>query len=248
MINNFLIALQFLTRVPVNIELDWKDKNLAASLLWYPLVGVLIGGMLVLLANVLADSDNNLLVAAVILTVWVAITGGLHLDGLADSADAWVGSHGDKQRALEIMKDPQAGPIAVVVLVLILLTKFAAIVSLVSQSEAWQIILAVVFARCVPLLLFLTTPYVREQGLGSAMAKYLPRQAAQVVLFFLGVALLSVTGSMSGLLIIGTALSVLWILRFLMLKHIEGMTGDTIGAAIEITEVVVLCSLVLIPL
>jgi adenosylcobinamide-GDP ribazoletransferase len=65
--------------------------------------------------------------AALLLTVWVLLSGGLHLDGLADSADAWLGGFGDRERTLTIMKDPRSGPIAVVVLVLVLLLKFCAL-------------------------------------------------------------------------------------------------------------------------
>lgn len=68
--------------------------------------------------------------------VWVGLSGGLHLDGLADTADAWIGGHADRQRTLEIMKDPRSGPIAVVVLLLVLLLKFAALVVLLGQG-AW---------------------------------------------------------------------------------------------------------------
>jgi adenosylcobinamide-GDP ribazoletransferase len=245
-VNNFLIALQFLTRFPVNFNIDWQERKVAASLLWYPLVGALIGCVLVLLAFLLAGRVDVMLTAVLLLSVWVIITGGLHLDGLADTADAWVGSHGDKQRALAIMKDPQAGPVAVIVLVLILLIKFAALHSLVKHSEYLLIILPVIFARCVPLLLFLTTPYIREQGLGSAMAKYMPRQLALLVLFFCALLLIMVFGFSQFFLLTAIMLLVLWLLRFLMLKNIGGMTGDTIGAAIEITETVVLCALVFI--
>lgn len=243
--NNFLIALQFLTRLPLNIKIDWQDEKVAASLLWYPAVGVLIGVLVVFVAQLFAV-DNAMLAAAITLTVWVIITGGIHLDGLADSADAWVGGYGDKKRALEIMKDPQAGPIAVIVLLVVLLIKFSALYSLLMQSEYWLIMFAIVLGRCVPLFLFLTTPYVREQGLGSAMAKHFPRQPAIAVLVLLAVTILFLSGVFNGFLLISVTLLTLGLLRYLMLKSIDGMTGDTIGAAIEVTEAVVLCVLVLL--
>lgn len=246
----FFIAVQFLTRFPFKFNIDWNEENVAASLLWYPLVGALIGGVLLLLAYMLAylqaSAPDEMLIAAIILSVWVIITGGLHLDGLADSADAWVGSNANKQRALDIMKDPQAGPMAVIALVLLLLVKFSALQSLLKQSEMCLLILPVIIARCVPLLLFLTTPYVREKGLGSAMAKYIPKQAAWIVLLLSVLLLAAIIGVVNGVLLIGITLFVVWVLRYLMIKHIEGMTGDTIGAAVEITETVVLCFLALL--
>ncbi|VAW66264.1 Cobalamin synthase [hydrothermal vent metagenome] len=247
--NEFLIALQFLTRVPLKAELQWENESVARSLLWYPLVGALIGGMLVLLAMLLASSTSPagvMLSAALLLTAWVFITGGLHLDGLADSADAWVGSHDDRVRALEIMKDPQAGPIAVIVLLLLLLVKFSAIYTLLQQSALWLLLIAPVVARCVPMLLFLSTDYVREQGLGSAMSEYLPREMTVKVLLFIAFLLVVFQGFINGLLLICFVLLCVWVLRRLMIKHIGGMTGDTIGATVEIIEAVALVVLVLI--
>lgn len=241
---SFLIAIQFLTRIPVGVNVDWHDKNIAKSLLWYPLVGALMGGLLFLLANFMPASESEMLNAALLLVVWVIITGGLHLDGLADSADAWVGSHGDKQRALEIMKDPAAGPIAVIVLLLVLLVKFSALYSLLKQQDISVIFLPIIIGRCVPLILFLTTPYVRDQGLGSAMTKYLPRDFALGVLLIVAVLILLLFGLLNGVTLIVIVLLALWFLRSLMIKQIQGMTGDTIGAAIEIIEVVAICALV----
>jgi len=241
--SDFLIALQFLTRFPLNLNIEWTDEKVARSLLWYPLVGFLIGLCVFAIAEALA-AQNSMLIAAIILSFWVLITGGLHLDGLADSADAWVGSHGDKTRALEIMKDPQAGPIAVILLVLVLLIKFSLINSLLLQEEVYLLIAAPVVARCIPLLLFLTTPYVREKGLGSAMAEYFPREQALVVLGVVSIICLVFLGFVQGLVLIFVVAGVFWYLRYLMVRCVGGMTGDTIGAAIEIIEVVVLMVLV----
>jgi len=240
----FIIALQFLTRIPVNFNVDWNDKNVAASVLWYPVVGALIAGLLVLLAMLLNARVDAMLSAALLLSVWVMITGGLHLDGLADTADAWVGSHENKQRALEIMKDPAAGPIAVTVLLLVLLIKFSALYSLLKLENYGLLFMPVVIGRCVPMILFLTTPYVREQGLGSIMASHLPRNFALAVLFLVSLFVVLALGFINGVLLIVITLLALGGLRFLMLKQIGGMTGDTIGASIEIIEMMVLCVIV----
>src|SRR5690606_7992123 len=118
-----LIALQFLTNLPIRLPGMPAPEEQGRSLLWYPLVGLLIGLVLVC-GGWLLDDSANLLVAALLLTLWVGMTGALHLDGLADTADAWLGGFGDCERTLTIMKDPRSGPIAVVVLVLLLLLKF----------------------------------------------------------------------------------------------------------------------------
>ena len=247
MIQPFLIALQFLSIIPLKMNIDWSERNQARSLLYYPLVGLLMGALLVLAALLLWDQPA-MLTAALMLTLWVLFTGGLHLDGLADSADAWVGAHGDSKRALQIMKDPQAGPIAVVVLVLMLIIKFSALYSLLikPQPELYLLLLPPVLGRGSALVLFLCTPYVRKQGLGSAMAEHLPRRQIQAVLILSALFSLALCGLVTGLIVLTGAMLLLWSLRYLMLKHIHGMTGDTLGASIEICEALVLCLLVIL--
>jgi adenosylcobinamide-GDP ribazoletransferase len=107
-----LIALQFLTRLPISLAGMPAPQQIGRSLLWYPVVGLLLGLWLVGLQQLLGDTPLPLQ-TALLLAVWVGSTGGLHLDGLADTADAWVGGFGDRQRSLEIMQDPRSGPIAV---------------------------------------------------------------------------------------------------------------------------------------
>jgi adenosylcobinamide-GDP ribazoletransferase len=171
----------------------------------------------------------------------VGISGGLHLDGLADSADAWVGGLGDKERTLAIMKDPRSGPIAVVVLVLLLLLKFAALVALLENDSGLLLVVVPWLARCLLPLLFLTTPYVRAGGLGQALAEHLPRrQLPWVLAANVGLMLLFGWPGLLALLVAG--LVFLW-LRSMMLKRLGGTTGDTAGALLEIAECAVLVAL-----
>ncbi|MCX2644025.1 adenosylcobinamide-GDP ribazoletransferase, partial [Klebsiella pneumoniae] len=113
-----------------------------------------------------------LVLATFILVIWIWLTGGLHLDGLADTADAWVGGFGDPKRTLNIMKDPNCGPIGVLSLILISLLKLAALYLLIEMHQYDLIILIPLLGRLAPLFLFLTTPYVRKSGLGSIITEY----------------------------------------------------------------------------
>lgn len=237
------IALQFLTRLPVTLAGMPTPEQVGRSLLFYPLVGLLIGLLLLAAQQLLGDSAV-LLQAALLLTLWVGISGGLHLDGLADSADAWVGGFGDKQRTLAIMKDPRSGPIAVLVLVLLLLLKFAALVALLENGAALLLLLVPWLARCLLPLLFLSTPYVRAGGLGQALAEHLPRQQLPWVLAAHAVAMLLLCWpALLALLVAGVVF--LW-LRALMLKRLGGATGDTAGALVELAECGVLVALALV--
>ncbi|HHI94673.1 MAG TPA: adenosylcobinamide-GDP ribazoletransferase [Gammaproteobacteria bacterium] len=250
----FFIALQFLTRIPVRLKDNPNEKQIAASQLYYPLIGLLIGVLLILLVWVsqwVLPDVPTMLRAAIILTGWVLISGGLHLDGLADSADAWAGGLGDRDKTLAIMKDPACGPAGVVSIVLLLLLKFAALHALLEASASASmpnlpllvIVIAPMLARTVPSLLFLTTPYVRQHGLGSALVTGLPRRGLVFVIAAVVVSVLLLAGSM-GLWLVLAVLIVFVLARRLMIQRIGGVTGDVAGALIEITELSVLvCAL-----
>ena len=238
-----LIALQFLTRLPVRLPGMPAPEQVGRSLLWYPLVGLLLGALL-LAAQALLSQQPAVLQAALLLTLWVALSGGLHLDGLADTADAWVGGYGDRERTLAIMKDPRSGPIAVVVLVLLLLLKFAALLVLLQAGQTLALLLAPWLGRSALPLLLRSTAYVRPGGLGAQLAEHLPRRELPRVLG-LHLALLALTG-LSGLwaLLAATLVFVLW--RRALLARLQGTTGDTAGTLVELTEVAVLLVLALL--
>jgi len=240
----FWIALQFLSSLPIRLLGMPAPQELGRSLLFYPLVGLLFGGILWGL-NWLMLGAPLLLHAALLLTVWVLLSGALHLDGLADSADAWLGGFGDRERTLTIMKDPRSGPIAVVTLVLVLLLKFAALLALIEQQHALALIIVPLLGRSALLGLFLTTPYVRAGGLGQALADHLPRSAGKQVLAVSGLACVLIAG-LSGFFAVVLAVVLFAWLRRIMLRRLGGTTGDTAGALLELLEVAMLVGLALI--
>ena len=228
-----LVAIGFLTRIPVPAAVFGDTAARLRSLPWYPLVGLLIGGLLYLLAWAI-HGWPPLLSAAVILAAWVALTGALHLDGLADSADAWVGGIGDRARTLAIMKDPNCGPMGVVALVLTLLLKFAALAS----APAWPgLLLAPLLARGALVAAFLFVPYVRAGGLGEGLAGS-SRAINAVVLMLVAVGCLCAGLRGVASLFVAILLFASW--RRACLRRLGGMTGDTCGALAELTEAAVL--------
>lgn len=235
-----LVALGFLTRIPVPVRVFDDARAQRTSLAWYPMVGVIVG-MLMTGLFVILPREHALLSAALTLLAWVALTGGLHLDGLADSADAWVGGFGDRARTLEIMKDPRSGPAGVTAIVLLLLLKFAALASLPVEN-AWLLWLSPLLARSALTAAFVTTPYVRSGGLGSAL-KEAPRAACIVAL--LCVIAASLACGLRGALAFGAALLVFALWRRACMRRLGGFTGDTAGALAEMVEVAVLVALVL---
>lgn len=237
-----LVALQFLTRLPIPLRQMPTPRQFGRATLYYPLVGVLIGAVLFAMGELLSGV-HLLLQASLILLVWVAFTGALHLDGLADTADAWIGGLGDRERTLAIMKDPRCGPAAVVALVLLLLLKFAAITAILGTHQHWGLLLAPWLGRCALPLLFYTTEYARQGGLGQALADHLPRRAMPWVLA--ANAALMVLAGLTGMLALAVALVVFVWLRSRFIVRLGGTTGDTAGAMLELIECAVLVALAL---
>lgn len=239
MIRAFALALQLLTRLPVPfLTTPPQLGELGNSVLFFPAVGVLIGALLAGM-HVAFDWIDPGVLAALVLTVWVLLTGGLHLDGLADTADAWVGGQGDRERTMAIMKDPRSGPIAIVVIVLLLLTKFAALQVLLAGDAVLVLLLAPVLGRVVIVLLLITTPYIRPDGLGSPYANYLPRWSCGVLVLLIAAATVVLLEGIGGVLL--AVLSIGFIgLRHSLITRLGGMTGDTLGAICELTEAMVL--------
>jgi len=239
----FWIALQFLSSLPIRLPGMPAPQELGRSLLFYPAVGVLMGSVLMAL-NLLLDGAPLFLHAALVLAVWVLFSGGLHLDGLADSADAWLGGFGDRERTLTIMKDPRSGPIAVVTLVIVLLLKFTALLALIESHHSLGLLLAPVIGRAAMLGLFLGTPYVRAGGLGQALADHLPRPLGFKVLGITAIACVLIAGWAGAGAVLAATAGFFW-LRRLMIRRLGGSTGDTAGAMLELLEVLILVVLAL---
>ncbi len=241
---HFFIALQFLTRLPVPALGEVSSAETGRSVLFYPPVGLVIGLLLGALA-LITPALGPPVQAALILAAWVLVTGALHLDGLADSADAWIGGHGDRDRTLAIMKDPYCGPAGVVVLVLVLLLKFTALHALLEAGHGLMLVLAPVVGRTALPLLFMSTPYQRPRGLATALWGELPRREAKQVIAVTVIVLILLSGGRAIVPLILTALGFMY-LRRLMLQRLGGGTGDTAGATVEIAEMLFLLGALLI--
>ena len=252
-----ILAFQFLTRIPVyrvfTIANTAPTEQVAGkALLYYPLVGSVIGGCLLVwpwLVQYCGLGMSAELQAGLLLVLWVWLTGALHLDGLADSADAWLGGFGDKQRTLDLMKDPTCGPAAVVVLVLVLLVKWLALTEVLAglagtnDNLIYMALLSVpVMARCQAMVLVVHTPYVRGQGLGTQLKNQAQSLWVWLQLLLLGLLSAYLLGQVF-VALVSTLVVGYWLMRRLMLQRIDGWTGDTAGASIEVTELMLLLAL-----
>ena len=170
------------------------------------------------------------------------------MDGLADSADAWLGGFGDKQRTLDLMKDPTCGPSAVIVLVLVLLLKWLAlseVIAVIQLAPTWQwlvLLVVPVLARFEVMLLIVHTPYVRAVGLGTELKSQAQTHWVWIWCILLALLMLYLNLWLS-LVVLTTATIGYGLMRRLMLQRIHGWTGDTAGASIEMTELSLLLAL-----
>jgi adenosylcobinamide-GDP ribazoletransferase len=235
-----LVALQFLTRIPVRLPHSPTPRELGRSLLWYPVVGLMLGATLYGLACGF-DFIAPGLRAGLLLAAWVALTGALHIDGLGDTADAWIGGRGDRERMLTIMKDPRAGPGAVAVIVLVLLLKFETIGALQGPQRI-ELLLPSILARVAVPALFVTTPYVRRDGIAADHAAELPRRLAVIVVVISSLAIGFAFGT-AGVIAVFAAAATFLIMRTTMMRSLGGTTGDTAGAMVELIETAVLVAI-----
>ncbi len=230
----FWIAGRFLSRLPFPDPGPASPEETGRSVPWYPWVGLTMGLLVLLAALPLAHAPPPVS-AALVLILWVWASGALHLDGLADSADAWVGGLGDRARTLAIMKDPASGPAGVTAIVLTLIGKWSALQALLPTGSGWPLLAIPLLARAQIVLLLLTTPYAREQGMAAAQSRHLPRRASGLSLFLAWSAVI-LSGGWGGLVLVLAALGLFGLARQAMLRRIGGFTGDTAGAVVELTE------------
>ncbi|HEX8968057.1 MAG TPA: adenosylcobinamide-GDP ribazoletransferase [Chloroflexota bacterium] len=229
-----LAALQLLTRLPIPSRTYYPLDN---ALVWLPVVGFLLGGLLALAdAGLRWLQVSTLLDSASLVVLLLALTGGLHADGLMDTSDAVFG-HAAPERRLEIMRDPRTGAFGVVGLVSVVALKIAALDSLPTSLRGELVWLAPGLGRWAIVLVTAVFPYARASGLGAPLkAAATPwRVAIASVLPCVACLLVGPAGVVCGAL---AALSALGLGRWLM-RMLPGLTGDCYGAVCEVAETVV---------
>jgi adenosylcobinamide-GDP ribazoletransferase len=232
-----ILAVQFLTRLPTPQIKDFQQEDLTRSAIYHPLVGLLIGGLLALPLYALADKPW--LAAVLSLALWVWVTGALHLDGLGDVADAFGAAHRDPQRFLEVLKDPHMGVFGVVTLIMQLLLKFVLLSELAGSELWWGVVLLPAWARWSTLWLSYRLPSLHATGMAE-------RFSWQLSLRAVGVWALLLT-AVSALWLPPLLLALLWVplITHYWRLRLGGISGDCLGASIEVMETLLLLSLVL---
>lgn len=234
----FLLALQFLTVAMPQKKLVADEQDFLRSRAWYSVVGALLGLVLAMVAWLLSGILPNMALAALLVVLWGLSSRFLHLDGLADTADAF-GTTSERERALEIMKDTMTGSYGLAAVCCDLLLKFAILASLHGPALLAALICAPALARAVPVFISGLLPPARYFGLGKAISggRGLNKElACGASALFIAVLFGGLTGTVAALLValVGLGLGI-WFHR-----RIRGFTGDTLGASIEICEIAAL--------
>jgi adenosylcobinamide-GDP ribazoletransferase len=241
-----LAAWRFLTVVPLPGTWGTAEEDLARSVRWFPLVGLLLGVAAAALGYGLTLVAPPAVVAAAMVVILVSFSGGLHLDGLADTADGFFSSR-SRERILEIMKDSHTGAMGVMAIVCVLLLKFAALSSL-PPGRLWAAALLMPLAGRSALVMHMALlPYARPSGLGAIFYRQNARRAA----FWAAGVLALVAGGLlgiRGLAVWAACVAVVFVLSAYAYRKIGGATGDTLGAVCEVVEIVPALVLTLGPL
>ncbi len=244
-----LAAIRFLTIVPVPGVWGTAESDLAGSVPFFPLVGLLLGTVAAALAWGIVRVAPPMVVAAVVMVAMMSFSGCLHLDGLSDTADGFLSGR-RRERILEIMKDSHVGPMGMIAVVCVLLLKFAALASLASLDAAnlWRVVLLMPLAGRAAICLHLALlPCARPSGLGAVFCqKRHPWAALWALAVLMGVAYLLL--QTRGLVLVAACLVVALLLAVYVYRKIGGATGDTFGAVCEIVEIVPALALTLSPL
>ena len=238
----YIIALQFLTIIPLPFTVRCEERDLGRSMTLFPAVGLTLGALLVgmnfLLAPLLPRSVTDLLLLALL----AGLTGALHLDGVADVFDG-LAARGGRERFLAVMKDPRCGPVGAAALVFFLLLKYQALLAVPDSQKNAALLLFPLLGRYAQVQCTKGATRARIDGLGATFIggvgnfQLLAALAATLTLSSL------LFGSNGFWLCGGVALMTWWLRRWAH-RRLGGITGDIIGCCCEITETVALLIIV----
>jgi adenosylcobinamide-GDP ribazoletransferase len=234
-------AVTLLTRVPLGTRVAVDGTDVARSLAWLPLVGVGLGGAIALAARLLEGRLDDASVAVLIVAAWALATGAIHLDGLADSADS-LGA-GSRERRLAIMRDPRLGSFGVLALVFVILLKVTLVAAVLARGHHLWLLAIPAVARAAAAAVSASLPYAREEGTGAAMIGGGSRLERLAVALATAIVVALACARLRGLLAVAAAGLVALVVARLAKRRLGGVTGDVLGATIELAECAALVAL-----
>ncbi len=235
------LAAGFLTVLPVLGDREAADETLAASFGWFPLVGFILGAALGLEDRLLSIYFPQVLRSVLLILSLAVATGAVHLDALADTADA-LGAGADRDRALEILRDSRIGSFGAIALIFALMLEILALATMVPPRRYAALYLAPGFARWSMVAVASGLDYLRDRGAGAALLARASRRNLTLGSVTAAAAMLPVF-SMRACAAVVVTLCVTLAARWFYRRWLGGVTGDLIGAAGELAEIAVLITM-----
>jgi adenosylcobinamide-GDP ribazoletransferase len=231
--SGFLLVLSFFTRLPLGKYVEYTEKRYLEGLATFPLTGIVIGAFLTL-PYLMIDGDSAI-AGLLVVIIYLFITGGIHLDGLADSCDGLF-SNRPKERVLEIMKDSHIGTFGVIALIIYFLCFY---VGITRVDWLWLLLMPLVGKTMGFFAAGLSTYAREDQGMGFL---FIDRIQKKHSIIYLTLLLLAIGGllNIDGLIALCGAFVATMTIMNLTKKVIGGQTGDTIGMTIEVSQMVFL--------
>jgi len=241
---HFITGLQFLTRIHIAKQTDWSPESFGRSVKFFPLIGALIGILLVLINQLFAEylplagiyMPPHVLATLLILAN-IILTGGLHCDGFMDTMDG-IFSGRSRERMLEIMKDSRVGANGVMAFVVLILLKWSLIMDLSSFVLPVTLLIMPLLGRFAMVIAITVFPYARPDGMGKAFAQYADKSTLYIGII-LTLLILVPLGKQAIVSFIVVSIFTLLFARFVT-KVLGGLTGDVYGAISELAEIIVL--------
>jgi len=230
--NQLILMIQFFTRIPISIQVPASNSDFAKGVKWLPLVGLLIGGILAGIHTLCAPYFNAFTLSALVVFLEVFLSGGLHLDGLADAFDGLY-SNRDKDRILEIMKDSRIGSNGALALIALIIMKIAFLTNLSMGDRTMVVLFMPSISRFGIAFGSWLSVYARNKGMGQFFIGNVSKGQVFSALVVAAVPLLIYP--LGYIVLAASAIFVYFYVRHVK-KIIDGMTGDTLGAMIELSE------------
>lgn len=242
-IKQIILLIQFMTRIPIPIKVEYSEKQLGKGIKYFPLVGYLIGIIIFITGIVLNKYiDNKYIISLLLILIELKLVGLIHVDGLADSFDGLF-SYRDKDRILEIMKDSRVGTNGVVVLIFYYLAKLILIAEIISRGDVRCLIVYPIIARMSTSVNAGFGVYARDNGMSTGiigMNKVIDAIFSIILTLILTILVYYNSGMLKGITMLMTGILFIFYFRHIVYKKIGGITGDTMGASLEMTGLVVL--------
>lgn len=232
--NNFLLMIQLFTKFPIRKEIDFHQETFSKGVVYFPFIGLLIGGVAAAAAYLLNLAFNVETAALGMMFTVMALTGALHLDGLADTMDGILSAR-KREQMLVIMKDSRIGTHGVLALVMTLALKYVFLLQVDPQVFLFMVLALPIVGRSTMGILLVGTRYAREEGLGNLFIGK-TRPVDSLIIGSLGLLLIFAVLGLKGILAFILVVASMRLFRYHVERLLGGLTGDVLGAVNELSE------------